>query len=1140
MSKPRTQKPTKVPGFPRVPNSVDPQTRQLLEAVIEAVDIRLGRKGDPTDRAVTLRELIDSGLAKQLKTAPFDPNVGGNFGFTSPVALASGAPAPTNVRASGAYSQIHVFWDYPSYKGHSQTEIWSHTQDVLGDAVLAGVSTGITYLDPVGSDQSRYYWVRHVNTSGEFGPWNSSTGTFAETAADVEHLLDILNESLSEDQFVQSLTTRLDGFDDEISDLETTYGTTAAAATSAAAAAASESAAIAAKVAALGAETDAVAAKTAALLAQSGAETAEASSETAQAAAETAQAAAEVSETNAATSATSASGSASSASSSATTAAASETAAGNSATAASTSETNASTYATNAETGATAAETAKTAAETAQAAAEVSETNAATSATSASGSASSASSSATTAAASETAAGASATAASTSETNASTYATNAGNSATSAASSSTSASTAKTGAETAKTGAETAKTGAETAKTNAEASATAAATSATSAAASETAAGTSATAAETAETAAETAQAAAAVSETNAATSATNASGSASDAATSATTAAASETAAGTSATAAAGSATSAATSATEAGTSATSAASSSTSASTAKTGAETAKTGAETAKTGAETAKTGAETAKTNAEASATAAATSATTAAASETAAGQSATSAASSATTASTKASDAGTYASNAATSATDAAGQATAAASTVNGLTARLNNVTDEDDAADQVTIEQYSTAIASHVDGLLAEYMVKVDVGGYVSGYGLTSTTGESKFIVNADKFALVRQISGSDDEIVSPFVIQATATTNPTVPAGVYIDTAFIKDADITAAKIGSVNADSITSGTLDVTNRITAGDISASKLNLDGVTLKNDNGALAVDEIAANAITSGTLDAGEITVTNLYADSITGDINLIVPFENVGEVNIPDISDDEPVWSGTLPASTTARRPAIAISGWGNFENNDVYVFKAQVKLSSQPDGVQVGDVTDVDVTQYGPIAYSGTHYLYGHDFSFKVSGNYAGKVGKVRAGSLTGDHIGNTNSALYDPDTDKTEFNWYPPDQTDPTAQWAVGPNGSRTVSYMTGHSAGGVSTGDSIYIEFLDGWITVATAFQRPIRDYHAEAFSCTGGLSQATTSAIEYRLLINNLQHDTNDTPSVNQNDRSLDEIGGVNGLMMLLR
>ena len=1049
MSKPRTQKPTKVPGFPRVPNSVDPQTRQLLEAVIEAVDIRLGRKGDPTDRAVTLRELIDSGLAKQLKTAPFDPNVGGNFGFTSPVALASGAPAPTNVRASGAYSQIHVFWDYPSYKGHSQTEIWSHTQDVLGDAVLAGVSTGITYLDPVGSDQSRYYWVRHVNTSGEFGPWNSSTGTFAETAADVEHLLDILNESLSEDQFVQSLTTRLDGFDDEISDLETTYGTTAAAATSAAAAAASESAAIAAKVAALGAETDAVAAKTAALLAQSGAETAEASSETAQAAAETAQAAAEVSETNAATSATSASGSASSASSSATTAAASETAAGNSATAASTSETNASTYATNAETGATAAETAKTAAETAQAAAEVSETNAATSATSASGSASSASSSATTAAASETAAGASATAASTSETNASTYATNAGNSATSAASSSTSASTAKTGAETAKTGAETAKTGAETAKTNAEASATAAATSATSAAASETAAGTSATAAETAETAAETAQAAAAVSETNAATSATNASGSASDAATSATTAAASETAAG-------------------------------------------------------------------------------------------QSATSAASSATTASTKASDAGTYASNAATSATDAAGQATAAASTVNGLTARLNNVTDEDDAADQVTIEQYSTAIASHVDGLLAEYMVKVDVGGYVSGYGLTSTTGESKFIVNADKFALVRQISGSDDEIVSPFVIQATATTNPTVPAGVYIDTAFIKDADITAAKIGSVNADSITSGTLDVTNRITAGDISASKLNLDGVTLKNDNGALAVDEIAANAITSGTLDAGEITVTNLYADSITGDINLIVPFENVGEVNIPDISDDEPVWSGTLPASTTARRPAIAISGWGNFENNDVYVFKAQVKLSSQPDGVQVGDVTDVDVTQYGPIAYSGTHYLYGHDFSFKVSGNYAGKVGKVRAGSLTGDHIGNTNSALYDPDTDKTEFNWYPPDQTDPTAQWAVGPNGSRTVSYMTGHSAGGVSTGDSIYIEFLDGWITVATAFQRPIRDYHAEAFSCTGGLSQATTSAIEYRLLINNLQHDTNDTPSVNQNDRSLDEIGGVNGLMMLLR
>ena len=31
-------------------------------------------RGDPQDRAITLRELIDSGLAKTLKANPFDPN----------------------------------------------------------------------------------------------------------------------------------------------------------------------------------------------------------------------------------------------------------------------------------------------------------------------------------------------------------------------------------------------------------------------------------------------------------------------------------------------------------------------------------------------------------------------------------------------------------------------------------------------------------------------------------------------------------------------------------------------------------------------------------------------------------------------------------------------------------------------------------------------------------------------------------------------------------------------------------------------------------------------------------------------------------------------------------------------------------
>ena len=53
---------TKVPAIYRVPANLDPELKRLLESITEAVEVRLGRRGDPRDRAITLRELIDSCL----------------------------------------------------------------------------------------------------------------------------------------------------------------------------------------------------------------------------------------------------------------------------------------------------------------------------------------------------------------------------------------------------------------------------------------------------------------------------------------------------------------------------------------------------------------------------------------------------------------------------------------------------------------------------------------------------------------------------------------------------------------------------------------------------------------------------------------------------------------------------------------------------------------------------------------------------------------------------------------------------------------------------------------------------------------------------------------------------------------------
>lgn len=59
---------------------------------------------------------------------------------------------------------------------------------------------------------------------------------------------------------------------------------------------------------------------------------------------------------------------------------------------------------------------------------------------------------------------------------------------------------------------------------------------------------------------------------------------------------------------------------------------------------------------------------------------------------------------------------------------------------------------------QATVNDHTAALqtsATVIDGLSAQYMVKTDVNGYVSGFGLYSDGATSEFIVLANKFAVV-------------------------------------------------------------------------------------------------------------------------------------------------------------------------------------------------------------------------------------------------------------------------------------------------------------------------------------------------------------------------------------------------
>ena len=253
-----------------VPQTWAGQDKRFGETLKNNVDVLAGFNGDPLDKAVTMRALLDSGIVSLASGYGAYSGASSSIAPRVDIPNLDVPPAPYNLAANGAFQNILLSWSLAGFRGLAYQEVFRHTSDIIADATLLGVvsATRGFYTDSVGESSSYYYWVRAVNQNGVAGPFNSSTGTLGETAPDVQLLLNTLNGAITASELATDLTTTLDGFATEISDLETTYGTTASAAASAAAAAASESAAIAAEASALGANTTAIAAKVAALLAQ--------------------------------------------------------------------------------------------------------------------------------------------------------------------------------------------------------------------------------------------------------------------------------------------------------------------------------------------------------------------------------------------------------------------------------------------------------------------------------------------------------------------------------------------------------------------------------------------------------------------------------------------------------------------------------------------------------------------------------------------------------------------------------------------------------------------------------------------------------------------------------------------------------
>ena len=219
--------------------------------------------------------------------------------------------------------------------------------------------------------------------------------------------------------------------------------------------------------------------------------------------------------------------------------------------------------------------------------------------------------------------------------------------------------------------------------------------------------------------------------------------------------------------------------------------------------------------------------------------------------------------------------------------------------------QINTISATSDSAIAVATNTLNTTVAGHttsisaqatsINGLEAQYTVKIDNAGHVSGYGLASSavdgTPTSEFGVRADQFWIappatlsasapttnlyagrvwVDTSAGDDNHVTKyytgsawsttpqslPFIVQASPTTigNVSVPAGVYMDSAFISNASITTAKIGDLAVD---------TAKIANGAITTAKIGTAQITTaKIDDAAITNvkigDVIQSDATTSG------------------------------------------------------------------------------------------------------------------------------------------------------------------------------------------------------------------------------------------------------------------------------------------
>ena len=310
---------------------------------------------------------------------------------------------------------------------------------------------------------------------------------------------------------------------------------------------------------------------------------------------------------------------------------------------------------------------------------------------------------------------------------------------------------------------------------------------------------------------------------------------------------------------------------------------------------------------------------------------------------------------------------------------------------------------------------------SGTTGLLSKYTVKVDLAGHVAGYGIAATanngTPTSSFGVRADQFwiappstvsatapttdlyvgyvwidssvtpNITRYYNGTTFQTTQvkgaiPFVVQTSPTTvnGVAVPAGVYIDAAYIKNGTITTAKIGNAQIDDAKIVSLTAA-KITAGEISVGNYIQSSGFISGSQGwrihGNGVAEFAAASI-RGLVTAAQIDSRGLSIKDASGNIILAAgsPLATANISGLGTLATQSTVSTGQVTGlgalATQSTVSTGQVTGLGTLATSNSVNWNTQiVNIPAFGGFAYISSITSANISTYIAGAAIGTAYI-------------------------------------------------------------------------------------------------------------------------------------------------------------------------